>query len=141
MVEEARLGIVPDEALARRRPRDPSDRARAVHVVVVADQLQPVFEPCREALIDHRSVHDIARRVADGRLGDRLREPIDEVVVDVPMHDRGPERRAPLAGGSGANGCQSACRSRPACAGRQSHSRKTHARFSQKGRPWWRSRR
>ena len=100
VIEEASFGIVADEAFARRRSRDPSDRARAVHVVMIADQLEPVLEPRGEALIDHRTVDDVARGVADRRLGNRLREPIDEVVVDVAMHDRRPERGAPLAGGA-----------------------------------------
>src|SRR6266516_5256076 len=70
-----------------------------MQLVMIADQLEPILEPGGEASIDHRAVQDVAGRVADRGLGDRLREPIDEVVVNVPMHDRRSEGGAPLPRG------------------------------------------
>ena len=56
---------VADEALARVVGRDPALRGRAVGRVVVADQAEPVLEPLGEALVQHRAVEDVLRRVAD----------------------------------------------------------------------------
>ena len=54
----------------------------------------------QEALVDHRPVEHVARRVADRRLLDRARQAGEELVVHGVVDDRGAERRAALAGGA-----------------------------------------
>ena len=71
---------------------------RAVTRVVVADQAEPVLEALGEALVDHRAVEHVLRRVADRRRAQALVEPAHELVVDGLVHDRRAERRAALAG-------------------------------------------
>src|SRR5688572_33006699 len=64
-----------------------------------AYQLEPPLEPLAEASRDHRPVQDVLGGIADRSVRRGFREPRDEVVVDVAMHDRRAERRAALAGG------------------------------------------
>ena len=65
---------------------------------MVADQAEPVLEALGEALVQHRAVQDVLRRVADRRAAQPLVELADVLVVDRLVDDRGAERRAALAG-------------------------------------------
>ena len=67
---------------------------------MLPDQVEPPLEALREPRVDHRAVQHVGGRIADRRLGHRLREPVDEVVVHVGVHDHGAERGAPLPGGA-----------------------------------------
>ena len=96
VIEEARFGVVADEAFPRSLVRDPTDGARAQHAMMIADQVEPFLESLREASVDHRPIQDVAGRFADRRFRDRLREPGEEVVVHVGVDDRSAERRASL---------------------------------------------
>ena len=66
--------------------------------MVVADQPEPVLEALGEALVDHRPVEHVLRRVADRRLLDGLREALHELVVHRLVHDHRAERGAALSG-------------------------------------------
>ena len=99
VAEQARVGVA-HESLARVARGDAAGAGRAADAVVRPDQLQPREEPVHEPFADHRAVEDVLRRIADRRLADRLVVAGHEVVVDVGVHDRDAERRAPLAGGA-----------------------------------------
>ena len=68
--------------------------------MVVADQLEPAEEALVEALVDHRAVEHVLRRLAHGRLLDRPREARHELVVHRLVDDHRAERGAALAGGA-----------------------------------------
>ena len=60
---------------------------------------EPLLEALGEALVDHRAVEDVLRRVADRRgRARRSSSRAHELVVDGLVDDRGAERRAALAG-------------------------------------------
>jgi dihydroxyacetone kinase len=66
--------------------------------VVVADQPSQSQEALQEALVDHRAVEHVLRRVADRRASTARVKRREELVVDELVHDRRAERRAALAG-------------------------------------------
>ena len=99
MAEQSGVGIA-EEALARVVRRDASGAGRAATRWCGRISSSHVRNRSHEPLADHGAVEDVARRIADRRLTDRLVVAGHEVVVDVGVHDRDAERRAPLAGGA-----------------------------------------
>ena len=102
-VDDRRVAVdasvrVAHEPVPRVVARDAAGAGGARHVVVLADQAEPVLEALGEALVDHRPVQHLLGRVAYRRLLDRAREAAHELVVDRLVHDHRAERRTALPG-------------------------------------------
>jgi hypothetical protein len=67
------------------------------HAVVRLNPAQILLVPLGELVVEQRPVQHVAVRVSDGGVLHGVREPGEELVVDVLVHDDGAEGGAPLA--------------------------------------------